>query len=466
MNGPEAAETEPTGFQGREPGSALTAEDRDRSVDRQRVASARSGGRRGSLIWLLLGPGLLAMLGENDGPSMLSYAASGSTYGIGFFLPFIALTFAAAYVVQEMAMRLGAVTHRGYGELIMQRFGPFWGWLSAGDVVVTNLITLITEIVAITVGMGFFGISAPWAVCCAVALVSLGACGSRYSRWERLTMGLALFNLLFVAVAVLAHPSPAAIGRSLLTWMPLPGGGRQEFLLLLASNIGATVTPWMLFFQQSASVDKGLTPRDIPGGRMDTFAGTVLAALAGCATLIAAAPLFVHHVDMTHYGNGTGYASALADLIGRRAGMLFALGLIEAGAVAMLTISASSAYAIGEVAGGAGHSFNRSLAEAPLFHCANIGLAIIAGLVVLIPGAPLLAIMLNANVLAAVLMPPALVFLLILANDRAIMGQHVNSRLTNAIGILITLLVTIAGSASAVVSFLGTFTHVGHWGTP
>ena len=359
-------------------------------------------------------------------------------------------------------MRLGAVTHRGYGELIMQRFGPFWGWLSAGDVVATNLITLITEIVAITVGMGFFGVSAPWAVCCAVALVILSVCGSRYSRWERLTMGLALFNLLFVAVAILAHPSPGAIGRSLLTWTPFPGGSKQQFLLLLASDIGATVTPWMLFFQQSASVDKGLTPRDIQEGRMDTLAGTVLAAIAGCAALVAAAPLFVHHVDMTHYGNGTGYAAAIASELGWPAGMLFALGLIEAGAVAMLTISASNAYAIGEVAGGAGHSFNRSLAEAPLFHCANIGLAIIAGLIVLIPGAPLLAITLNANLLATVLMPPALVFLLILSNDRSIMGNHVNTRSTNIIAILITVAVTAAGSASALVSFLATFTHAGH----
>jgi hypothetical protein len=108
------------------------------------------------LVWLLLGPGVQAMLGENDGPSMLSYAASGAMYGLGFFLPFIAVTFAAAYVVQEMSKRLGAVTHRGYGELIFQRLGPLWGWLSAGDLVATNLITLITEIIAIPRRDGIF----------------------------------------------------------------------------------------------------------------------------------------------------------------------------------------------------------------------------------------------------------------------------------------------------------------------
>lgn len=397
------------------------------------------------------------MLGENDGPSMLSYAASGAKYGIGFFLPFILVTFGAAYVVQEMAMRIGAVTHRGYGELIFQRFGRFWGWLSAGDLVLTNLITLITEIIAIRVGMGFFGISPPVAVACAVALVALSACGSRYARWESLSMGLALFNLLFVLAALLSRPSSAAIAAAFLTWTPLPQGDATEFLLIIASNIGATVTPWMLFFQQSASVDKGLTPKDINHGRLDTLLGTVLAALAGCAALVCTAPLHAHRVDVSASQGGAGYAEALGPFIGAPAATLFALGLIEAGAVAMLTISASTAYAVGEAVAGAGHSFNRSLREAPVFHAANIGMAVVAGLIVLIPGMPLLAIALNANLLATVLMPAALVFLLMLANDREIMGSQANSRTVNALGILITILITLAGTAYAVVAFVGTF---------
>jgi Mn2+/Fe2+ NRAMP family transporter len=128
----------------------------------------------------------------------------------------------------------------------------------------------------------------------------------------------------------------------------------------------------------------------------------------------------------------------------------------------MLTISASTAYAVSEVAGGVGHSFNRSIREAPLFHVANIGVAALAGIVVLIPGTPLLAIALNANLLATVLMPPALVFLLILANDREIMGSNVNSRTTNFLGVLITVLVTAAGSAYAVVAFMQTFSAKPH----
>jgi Mn2+/Fe2+ NRAMP family transporter len=143
----------------------------------------------------------------------------------------------------------------------------------------------------------------------------------------------------------------------------------------------------------------------------------------------------------------------LQPLIGSIGSTLFALGLIEAGAVAMLTISASTAYAVGEVLGGKAHSFNRTIRQAPLFYAANIGMALVAGIIVLIPGMPLLAITLNANLLATVLMPAALVFLLVLANDREIMGGQVNSRLTNLLGGLIALLVTLAGAGYAIIAF-------------
>jgi Mn2+/Fe2+ NRAMP family transporter len=337
---------------------------------------------------------------------------------------------------------------------VFQRFGPFWGWMSAADLVLTNLITLITEIIAMRVGMAFFGVPPLLAVGCAVALVAVTSSGARYWRWERIAMALALFNLLFVAVAVLSRPSPGQLMDALVTWAPLPTGPFQGFLLILASNIGATLTPWMLFFQQSASVDKGLTPRDIPQSRLDTAIGTALAALAGCAALVAASTLYIHHVDSSGLLGGTGYAEALQPLIGTFGSGLFALGLVEAGAVAMLTISASTAYAVGEVLGGSAHSFNRTIRQAPLFYGANIGMAMFAGIIVLIPGMPLLAITLNANLLATILMPAALVFLLILANDREIMGERVNSRPTNILGALIALLVTLAGSSYAIVAFI------------
>src|ERR1700679_2356668 len=240
----------------------ITHEDLDRAHDRVRVSKARAQrglSSRARLLWLLVGPGVLVMLGENDGPSMLSYAATGAKFGIGFFLPFVVLTFCMAIVVQEMTVRLGAATHRGHAELIFDRFGPFWGWFSMIDLMVGNFLTLVTEFIAIRAGLGFFGVR-PWvAVFSALLMLSIALMTHRYWTWERIILGAAMFNLLFVPVALLTHPHWSAVGWALVTWKPLPGGLTQETVLILLANIGATETLWMLFYQQSAIADKGRT---------------------------------------------------------------------------------------------------------------------------------------------------------------------------------------------------------------
>jgi len=434
----------------------LTHEDRDRSADRARVYKARQQGRRWYLLWLLVGPGILAMLGENDGPSMISYATTGATYGLGFFLPFIVLTFAMAIVCQEMCMRVGAVTHRGYGQLVLERFGPVWGWLSAGDLIVTNVVTLIAEFVAIRVGLAYFHLGSGVAAALGLVLVAFTILsGGRYWRWERIVLGLALFNGLFLVAAIMVKPHWGSVGHSLLTWSPFPGGSFNTLLLLIASTIGATVTPWMIFFQQSASADKGLTPRDIKQGRYDTITGGALAAIFGCGALIAGAALATHNGSSIQGLAGAGFPAALKSLTGGATATIFALGLIEAGAVAVLTISASTAYAVGECVG-VTHSFNSTPRRALLFYASDIAAALIAAAIILIPGAPLLSIALNANVLATVLLPMALIFLILLANDKQLMGEWTNKPSTNRIAIAIVAFISICGAAYGIDSFLQT----------
>jgi Mn2+/Fe2+ NRAMP family transporter len=434
----------------------LTHEDRDRSADRARVYTARQQGRRWYLLWLLVGPGILAMLGENDGPSMISYATAGATDGLGFFLPFIVLTFAMAIVCQEMCMRVGAVTHRGYGQLVLERFGPVWGWLSAGDLIVTNLVTLIAEFVAIRVGLAYFHLGSGVAAAFGLVLVAFTMLsGGRYWRWERIVLGLAVFNGLFLVAAILVKPHWGSVGHSFLTWSPFPGGSFNTLLLLIASTIGATVTPWMIFFQQSASADKGLTPRDIKQGRYDTITGGVLAAIFGCGALIAGAALASHSGSSIQGLAGAGFPAALKSISGGSTATVFALGLIEAGAVAVLTISASNAYAVGECLG-VTHSFNSTPRRALVFYASDIAAALIAAGIILIPGAPLLSIALNANVLATVLLPMALIFLILLANDKQLMGEWTNKPSTNKIAIAIVAFISICGAAYGIDSFLQT----------
>lgn len=423
----------------------ITHEDIDRARDRARVFRARS--RRGfssnaRLFWLLVGPGVLVMLGENDGPSMLSYAATGAKFGIGFFLPFVVLTFCMAVVVQEMTVRLGAATHRGHAELIFDRFGPFWGWFSMIDLGIGNFLTLITEFIAIRAGLGFFGV-APWAAVLSALVVLYAALMShRYWTWERITLAAALFNLIFIPVALMAQPNWHSVGQAFITWQPLPGFS-QDTLLIVLADIGATVTPWMLFFQQSATVDKGMTTKDIHFGRADTVLGAALASAAAIATILCTAPLFAHRMSAGNF-QAAEFAQALEPVIGRVGASLFALGMVEAGIVAAITISTSSAYAFGEVARKP-HSLNLPIGQGKSFYAVLTLCAMAAAGIVLIPGLPLVYVVLIVNVVAVLAMPPALVFLYMLVNDRQIMGDLISPWWANALAAAVVLILTAAG---------------------
>ena len=429
----------------------LTHEDVDRARDRWRVTRARWAGRgahpfRGlRVLWLLVGPGVLVFLGENDAPSMLSYSATGARFGIGFFIPFVVLTFLMGLIVQEMTVRLGAVSHRGHAELIFDRFGKFWGFFSMGDLVLGNFLTLITEFIGIRAGLGFFGIRPAIAVGLGLIIVIAAITTGRYWTWERITMGLAIFNGLFVPAAILARPDWHAVGHAMLMWTPLPHGKGAEILLLILADIGATVTPWMIFFQQSAVVDKGMQPRDINAGRFDTFLGAMLAAAFGVAAILATAPLFHHGIDASQF-QAAQFAEALEPWIGHVGAALFALGIFEAGIVAAIAISTSSAYAFGEVMH-TGHSLNRPLRDAWPFYSTLLGSACAAAGLVLIPGAPLEFVVLTVNVIAVLAMPPALAFLILLVNDRDVMGEQVNGFWENAAGIGVTALLVAVGIA-------------------
>lgn len=425
-------------------GAVVVAEDLKRARDRRRVAAARRSGKRAPLLlWLLVGPGMLTILGENDAPSMISYAQTGAQFGIGFFLPFIAGLFIMSYVVQEMTVRLGVATHRGHAEMIFDRFGRFWGWFSLSDLAIGNLLTLVTEFIGIRAGLSYFGVPPAVSVTGAVLLIVAATATAQYWTWERIALGLAIFNGLFVPAAFFAHPQWLSIGHAMLTWGPLPGGLGNATVLLLLSNIGATVTPWMLFFQQSAVADKGMTRLDIRQGRIDTALGAGLAALFAIATVVATAPLYTKGINASSF-QGAEFAQALRPLIGQVGATLFALGIFEAGLVAAITISTSSAYAFGEVAGTA-RSHNRGFKDGLPFHLMIVVSAAVAGMSVLIPGIPLVYIVLIVNVIAVLAMPPALVLLYLLVNDREVMGDLRNGRLGNITSTLTVVFLVGAG---------------------
>ncbi len=391
------------------------------------------------IFFAVLGPGIITMVADNDAGGISTYAVTGSRYGFSLLWIFF-LLIPVAYYIQEMTVRLGAVTKRGHAEAIFEGFGPFWGWFSLFDLAVVNWLTLITEYVGMTAAMSIFGVP-PWLTYLAVTAILLAVVVTgRYWTFEKLTLAFCAFNLVYVPAAIWAMNAPGAphwshVARGFV-WPEIPGGFTPGLLFIILANIGTTVTPWQVFFQQSSVVDKGLDVHDVKFGKWDTLAGSIITGVVAIFIIIATGAAFHFHVPPIHVEDAGQTAMALEPLLprgqGRLAQQLFAIGLFDAGFLGALCISLSSSWALGEVLGWA-HSLNRSVRDAPWFYLAYLGMLLSAGAVVLIPGAPLVTITMYVQIVAVTLLPAALIFLILILNDEGFMGVHVNTRWQNIV---------------------------------
>jgi NRAMP (natural resistance-associated macrophage protein)-like metal ion transporter len=404
--------------------------------------------RRRTLILLaVLGPGIITMVADNDAGGISTYSVTGSKYGFNLLWVFFILI-PMAYYVQEMTVRLGAVTKRGHAEAIFDAFGPFWGWFSIFDLAVVNWLTLITEYIGMTEAMNIFGIPPVLTFIVVSAILMAIVVTGRYWTFEKLTLLFCAFNLVYIPAALWAMETPTAPGWGEVLkgfYHPdFPHGLTQDLVFIVMANIGTTITPWQIFFQQSAVVDKGMDVRDIQFGKMDTFAGSALTGLVAIFIIIATGAAFFHHNPPILVEDAKQTADALAPLLPKHQGdwarRLFAIGLFDAGFLGALCISLSTSWAVGEVFGWA-HSLNKSVNDAPWFYAVYLLTLLTAGAVVLIPGAPLITITMFVQVVAVTLLPTALVFLILLLNDKALMGRHVNTRWQNIANWSITLFV-------------------------
>lgn len=408
-----------------------------------------SRSRRKLLILLaVLGPGIITMVADNDAGGISTYAVTGSKYGFSLLWVFFILV-PMAYYVQEMTVRLGAVTKRGHAEAIFDGFGPFWGWFSLVDLAIVNLLTLVTEYIGMTAAMSLFGIPPLITYVAVTGILFAVAVTGRYWTFEKLTLFFCAFNLVYVPAAFWAMktasaPSWGLVARGLFV-PSLQGGWTGDLIFIILANIGTTITPWQIFFQQSAVVDKGLDLHDIKFGKIDTFAGALLTCVVAAFIIIATGAAFFYHKPPIMIQDARQTAEALVPLLrggeGELARRLFAIGLFDAGFLGALCISLSTSWAVGEVFGWA-HSLNRSVKDAPWFYVVYLAMLAAAGAVVLIPGAPLITITMFVQVVAVTLLPSALVFLILILNDRSVMGEHVNSRWQNIANWTIVIFVT------------------------
>lgn len=387
------------------------------------------------LFLMMLGPGIIVMVADNDAGGITTYAATGSQYGY-HLLWFLVLLGPIAYYVQEMTVRLAAVTKRGHAEAIFDAFGSFWGWFSLFDLVITDWLTMITEFIGMTAAMSIFHIPPFITVLFAWLIMGFMVLQGRYWTWEKLALLFSVVNLIYVPAAILVHPSVNDILRnSFIPHLP-PGGLTNSLFFLLMANVGTTIAPWMVFFQQSTVVDKGMKEKDIPFGRLDTIVGAFLTVIVA-VFIVAVTGKLLYGVNV----QSAAQAAIRMMPTNKWVGTMFAIGLFDAGFLGAICISLASSWAFGEVFGWA-HSLNHKIKEAPWFYGYYFFDLLLAGTVVLIPNAPLVLITLFVQVIATTLLPSALVFLILLLNNEELMGKYKNSLWENVVnfGIVIMLI--------------------------
>ena len=414
---------------------------RDRLTWRHRLAT----------LLAILGPGLIVMVGDNDAGAFATYTQAGQNYGTSLLWTLLLLV-PVLYVNQEMVLRLGAVTGVGHARLILERFGRFWGAFSVIDLFLLNALTIVTEFIGISLALGYLGLSKPVGVMVAAALTIAAAGTGNFRRFERFALMLCFGSLLLVPVFLMAHPPLGAMTRDLL--IPgLPDGKLADIMLLIIGIVGTTVAPWQLFFQQSYIVDKRITSRFMAYERADLWIGIVLVVIGAIALMAFAAAAFDHTPEFGNFTDAGGIAAGLGKYVGPAAGALFAVALIDASIIGAAAVSLATAYAIGDVLA-VRHSLHRKPADAIGFYLVYAGLIAVAAILVLIPGSPLGLLTEAVQTLAGVLLPSATVFLLLLCNDRAVLGPWVNGRATNLFtGAVIAALVVLSVILTAAVLF-------------
>ena len=393
-------------------------------------------GLRGRLLAMLavLGPGIIVMVGDNDAGGVATYSQAGQNYGTSL-LWVLVLLIPVLIVNQEMVIRLGAVTGVGHGKLIFERFGRFWGAFSVFDLFILNFLTIVTEFIGVDLALGYFGVSRYVSVPIAALLLVVVTASGSFRRWERFMFMFVFANLLVIPLLFLSHPSGGSVVRH--TVVPgIAGGANSSSVLLIIAIVGTTVAPWQLFFQQSNIIDKRITTRWINYERLDTVLGSFITVLGAGALVAICAAAFAGTPLAGNFTDAGGVAAGLRTYVGGGAGAMYAIILLNASLIGAAAVTLATSYAVGDTFG-IRHSLHRGMREAKGFYASFIGMVVLAAGIVLIPGAPLGVITTAVQALAGVLLPSASVFLLILCNDREVLGPWVNRAWLNALAIVI-----------------------------
>src|SRR2546421_7065203 len=408
----------------------LKVKDRAR---RRKPTRSRFGISRSSSLFRLfavLGPGLIAANAGNDAGGIATFSQAGASYGYSLLWALAISGFCLA-IVQEMCARMGAITGKGLADLIREQFGVRWAALAMLALLIANTGVTVSEFLGIGASVQvlaqdphtpFVYLVVPLAALILWWLVIKGS----YRRVEKVFLIMSLGFLAYIPAAFAAHPDWREVGHSLI----LPNLNTSSgYLLTAVALVGTTISPYMQFFVQSSVADKGIRTSDYKYEQLDIYSGTVFAMIIAAFVIITTgATLYPNHPVNT----AIDAAFALQAIAGQYASLLFGIGLFGASLLAAAVLPLSTAYAISE-AFGFERGVSRSFKEAPVFQGIFTGLIILGVVIAVIPGLKIIDILLSLQILNAVMLPVILLFIVLLINNRRLMGRRVNGVVFNII---------------------------------
>jgi len=386
--------------------------------------------RRLFVLLAVVGPGLITSNADNDAGGIATYSQAGAQFRFKMLWLLIVITI-CLIVVNEMSARMGVVTGKGLADLIRERFGVRSTAFAMALLLVANAFTTVAEFAGIAAGMELLGVPRYVSVPIAAIVIWLLVVRGSYPVVERVLLSIGIVYLTYVVSGFLVHPNWGEILRSSV--VPQVDVSRAYFLLSIAL-IGTTITPWIQFYLQGAIAEKGIPEDQLAYSRADVIVGSIVTDVIAYFIIIATALTLAGHLSAAQLANmqAGDYARALVPVAGRFAGILFGIGLVGASLLAGSVVPLSTSYAVTE-AFGFERGVDRGIGEAPIFFGIFTFLIAVAALAVLIPGVPLVPMILLSQDVNGLILPAILVYMLILVNDRRLMGRFVNGRGANLI---------------------------------
>lgn len=378
----------------------------------------------------MVGPGLITSNADNDAGGIATYAQAGAEFGYRMLWLLVVIT-VSLIVVNEMSARLGVITGKGLADLIRERFGVRSTVFAMLLLLVANAATTVAEFAGVAAGMELLGVPRWISVPIAAAAIWLLVTRGSYPVVERVLLAIGVLYLTYVAAGILVHPDWGLVLRQTTTPQVVP---RSSYFLLAIALTGTTITPWMQFFLQAAIAEKGIPNERLAYSRADVITGSIVTDVIAFFIILATALTLFGHLTPEQLGNmqAGDYARALVPVAGRFAGVLFGLGLVGASLLAGSVVPLSTAYAVTEAFGWE-RGVDRGAGEAPVFFGIFTGLIVVGALAVLVPGLPLVTTILLSQDINGLILPAVLIYMLILVNDRRLMGRYVNGVVGNAI---------------------------------